>query len=417
MPGRLGSRAPGRSTDRAPSGAAQGSRTPSADCTSAACSRTESPASSFARCLRVRPGLRVAVPAQRRDHLLDQTGLTVRRRLHRPQVPRLQPEPAQLGDQRGDRAPSRRRTPPSGPARRSPYASHSASSPSLDARRRPAAPPGPSAAAVGAVRRLRRPASSAARAALPGRGRAAGAARPAPGRPGARGSPSAADSGPAASAGRAPSRSTSPALNLRYPEGVRCGSTSPSASRKRILEMVTSGNSSRSWSSTAPMLSQPRRPRRRCRRRHRPSVFAAWTFPVPRTESGAGQSPAGSRRRPAGTCRSAPRRRCDSGDRVDPLPVDVRAVQAADVGDRERRRPARAGTPRGGARPSRRPGRCRSAGDGRPWSARRPAGSGCPSSGRGAPPAAPSPSGSASTAACASGDSAGSCVWPVTSAS
>lgn len=46
----------------------------------------------------------------------------------------------------------------------------------------------------------------------------------------------------------------SPALNLRYPEGVRVGSTSPSASRKRIFEIVTSGNSSRSVVSTVPML-------------------------------------------------------------------------------------------------------------------------------------------------------------------
>ncbi len=43
-------------------------------------------------------------------------------------------------------------------------------------------------------------------------------------------------------------------LNLRYPEGVRCGSMSPSDSRKRILEMVTSGNSSRSVLSTVPIL-------------------------------------------------------------------------------------------------------------------------------------------------------------------
>ena len=48
-------------------------------------------------------------------------------------------------------------------------------------------------------------------------------------------------------------RAQSYAVNLRYPDAARCGVTSPSASRKRILEMVTSGKSGRSRSRTAPI--------------------------------------------------------------------------------------------------------------------------------------------------------------------
>src|SRR4051794_302982 len=49
----------------------------------------------------------------------------------------------------------------------------------------------------------------------------------------------------------------SAALNLRYPDAVLAGVTSPSASRKRILEMVTSANSARRSCSTSPMLLPP----------------------------------------------------------------------------------------------------------------------------------------------------------------
>ena len=42
-------------------------------------------------------------------------------------------------------------------------------------------------------------------------------------------------------------------LNRRYPEGERAGSIRPSASRNRIFEMRTSGNSLLSWVITSPM--------------------------------------------------------------------------------------------------------------------------------------------------------------------
>jgi len=53
--------------------------------------------------LRVRPGLRVAMPPERCDHLVDETGFAVGRRLHHTQMPWLDPEPPQLGDQRRHR--------------------------------------------------------------------------------------------------------------------------------------------------------------------------------------------------------------------------------------------------------------------------------------------------------------------------
>src|ERR1700753_2278845 len=49
------------------------------------------------------------------------------------------------------------------------------------------------------------------------------------------------------------SRAQSYAVNLRYPDAARCGVTSPSASKNRILEMVTSGKSGLSSSRTAPI--------------------------------------------------------------------------------------------------------------------------------------------------------------------
>ena len=54
------------------------------------------------------------------------------------------------------------------------------------------------------------------------------------------------------------SRSMSAAENWRYPERDLAGSISPSASRKRILDVLMSGNSGRSWASTSPMPNWPR---------------------------------------------------------------------------------------------------------------------------------------------------------------
>src|SRR5580704_8363976 len=54
------------------------------------------------------------------------------------------------------------------------------------------------------------------------------------------------------------SRAMSGAENLRYPERDLAGSISPSASRKRIFEVLISGNSGRSWASTSPIPNWPR---------------------------------------------------------------------------------------------------------------------------------------------------------------
>src|SRR3984957_9380302 len=53
-------------------------------------------------------------------------------------------------------------------------------------------------------------------------------------------------------------RAMSGAANLRYPERDLAGSISPSASRKRIFEVLISGNSGRSWASTSPIPNWPR---------------------------------------------------------------------------------------------------------------------------------------------------------------
>ena len=50
------------------------------------------------------------------------------------------------------------------------------------------------------------------------------------------------------------SRSMSARVNLRYPDGVRAGSISPSDSKNLILEIVTSGNSARSRPMTSPIV-------------------------------------------------------------------------------------------------------------------------------------------------------------------
>ncbi len=49
------------------------------------------------------PGLRVPVPPQRSHDLVHEPGLTVGGGLHHPQVPRLDAEPPELGDERGHR--------------------------------------------------------------------------------------------------------------------------------------------------------------------------------------------------------------------------------------------------------------------------------------------------------------------------
>src|SRR3984893_289987 len=54
------------------------------------------------------------------------------------------------------------------------------------------------------------------------------------------------------------SRSMSAAEKRRYPERDLAGSISPSASRKRILEVLMSGNSGRNWASTSPIANWPR---------------------------------------------------------------------------------------------------------------------------------------------------------------
>ena len=73
---------------------------------------------------------------------------------------------------------------------------------------------------------------------------------------------------------------------------------------------------------------------------------------------------------------------------LDPVAVDVGAVQAADVADGEPG-PRSGRTPRGGGTRSRHRGRCGCRDAARRWSARCRAGTGCPRSGPGAPPAAP----------------------------
>ena len=79
-------------------------------------------------------------------------------------------------------------------------------------------------------------------------------------------------------------------VNFRYPDGVRCGSIRPSASRNRILEIVTSENSGRSLASTSPML------RYALAGIVEDRWLAVWLMRHPRRSGTAGD-----------TCRSAPR--------------------------------------------------------------------------------------------------------------
>ena len=93
--------------------------------------------------------------------------------------------------------------------------------------------------------------------------------------------------------------------------------------------MVTSGNSSRSWLSTAADAHQPVARGGGAVIRHRPSVSAAWTFPRP------GQRPPLARVEDQPVLPDLDLVAVGQLDGVDPLAVDVRAVEAADVGDRE----------------------------------------------------------------------------------
>ena len=86
---------PGRARVRTP-----GRRGRSPALTRAACSRTDSAASSRAVSSARARGLGPRWRAQRRDHLLDQADLAVGGGLERPQVTRLEPEPRELGEPR-----------------------------------------------------------------------------------------------------------------------------------------------------------------------------------------------------------------------------------------------------------------------------------------------------------------------------
>src|SRR4029450_1463015 len=115
------------------------------------------------------------------------------------------------------------------------------------------------------------------------------------------------------------SRSTSRRSNWRYPDGLRSGRIRPSASRKRIFEMVTSGNSARSWASTSPMLDR---------------LLVDGCAVTPRSPVVVTQRPAGGEREPELAdldLVAVLQRRL-----LDALPVDVGAVEAADIAHQER---------------------------------------------------------------------------------
>ena len=163
----------------------------------------------------------------------------------------------------------------------------------------------------------RRPGRSGAtgvdRPAAPARGRA---------RRGAPGSPSAAGSGRAARAARSAAARRRRRRTCGSPTAVRCG-----LDQALGLEEPDLGDGD-----VGEVRLQLARAPRRCvirARRRGPAL----------TPPGAHARGAGCRRRtPAGTCRSAPRRRSCSDDLVDPVAVDVGAVEAADVARRRSRR-------------------------------------------------------------------------------
>src|SRR6185369_6978009 len=115
------------------------------------------------------------------------------------------------------------------------------------------------------------------------------------------------------------SRSTWARVYLRYPDGARIGSISPSASRKRNFEMVTSGNSGRSSPSTSPMLSTPS-PRGEVGCEAAGEVIASGHVVQPG---------AGDEHQPE--LADLHLLAVAQGGRLDPLAVDVRPVEAAHV--------------------------------------------------------------------------------------
>src|SRR5262245_61281193 len=120
------------------------------------------------------------------------------------------------------------------------------------------------------------------------------------------------------------SRATSPALYLRYPDGARCGCTSPSASRKRSLEIVVSGKSARSRASTSPMLSKLSAARAGSRRADAEAVTGALpSRPVGARSGDEDQAELADLHLVA----------VGEGGRLDPLPVHIGAVEAAHVPD------------------------------------------------------------------------------------
>src|ERR1019366_1133693 len=109
------------------------------------------------------------------------------------------------------------------------------------------------------------------------------------------------------------SRVRSSGENVRYPDSVRWGVRSPSASRKRILEMLTSGKSGASVARTAPIVNG--------------RAVAAWLTP------GGLLGGTGIEHQPE--LADLHLVACLQSGLVDALPVDVGAVQRADVTHQE----------------------------------------------------------------------------------
>src|SRR6266568_4699546 len=148
-------------------------------------------------------------------------------------------------------------------------------------------------------------------------------------------------------------RSMSAAENRRYPERDLAGSISPSASRKRILDVLMSGNSGCSWASTSPMPNWPRADASltaclplasRTLSARSPVILAA---PAAAVRRGCRADVlAGQEQHPElADLHFVP---ADQFCLLDPLPVHVGAVEAAHVADREPRTvPVELGVPPG----------------------------------------------------------------------
>src|SRR6478609_3930419 len=109
--------------------------------------------------------------------------------------------------------------------------------------------------------------------------------------------------------------------NLRYPDGVRSGLTRPLSSRKRILGIVTPGKSGRSRSRTSPML-----------RRTRPEAAA---FAPSDSVMGSSSLVLVALEEHQAVLPDLDLVGVLEEDGVDPVAVDVGAVEAAGVGDGE----------------------------------------------------------------------------------